>query len=232
MTVFGLGDLAFLGAAGGVERDPFFANVSLLLHGNGTNGSTTITDSSLTPKTVTAVGNAQISTSQSKFGGASIAFDGTGDGLTVQQTALGTADFTIETWIYYNNGSTGGTIFDCRLSDADGGNGFAFYRQANGALAVFFGAPTGQSGSLPNGTWHHVALVKSFGGVFSGYINGSQVFSFANTTNLVRATHKIGINHDNVNSGVNGYIDDFRITLGIARYTGNFTPPTAPFPDF
>ena len=53
-----------------VPVDPLFNNVSLLLHGDGTNGFTTITDSSPTPKTVTAVGNAQISTAQSKFGGA------------------------------------------------------------------------------------------------------------------------------------------------------------------
>jgi hypothetical protein len=60
-----------------VPVDPQFGSVSLLLHGDGTNGSTTITDNSPTPKTVTAVGNAQISTAQSKFGGASILFDGT-----------------------------------------------------------------------------------------------------------------------------------------------------------
>ena len=59
--------------------DPDFANVSLLLHGDGTNGSTTIVDSSSSSKTVTAVGDAQISTAQSKFGGSSIYFDGTGD---------------------------------------------------------------------------------------------------------------------------------------------------------
>jgi hypothetical protein len=56
------------------------SNVSLLLHGNGTNGSTTITDNSPSPKTVTAVGNAQISTAQSKYGGGSIAFDGFSNG--------------------------------------------------------------------------------------------------------------------------------------------------------
>jgi hypothetical protein len=53
------------------NTDPNFANVSLLLYGNGINGSTSITDNSPSPKTVTAVGNAQISTAkQSKFGGA------------------------------------------------------------------------------------------------------------------------------------------------------------------
>ena len=67
-------------------EDPYYGNVSLLLYGDGANGSTTITDSSPTPKTVTAVGNAQISTAQSKFGGASIAFDGAGDYLIVPST--------------------------------------------------------------------------------------------------------------------------------------------------
>ena len=94
----------------GSEKTPVdkqgIQNVSLLLHGNGTNGSTTITDSSPTPKTVTAVGNAQISTAQSKFGGASIAFDGTGDYATVPSASafdFGTADFTVEAWVYRNN---------------------------------------------------------------------------------------------------------------------------------
>jgi hypothetical protein len=81
--------------------DPNFANVSLLLYGNGINGSTSIIDSSPSPKTVTAFGNAQISTAQSKFGGSSIAFDGTGDYLTVPDNdnfALGNGNFTIECW--------------------------------------------------------------------------------------------------------------------------------------
>ena len=98
-----------------VATDPNFADVSLLLHGNGTNGSTTITDSSPSPKTVTAVGNAQISTAQSKFGGSSIAFDGTGDYLSVPNDGtlqMGSVDFTIEFWIYFNSLSGYQTPFD------------------------------------------------------------------------------------------------------------------------
>ena len=79
--------------------DEEFDKVSLLLHGDGTNGSTTIIDSSSSPKAVTAVGDAQISTAQSKFGGASIAFDGAGDWLTTPASnnfAFGIGDFTIE----------------------------------------------------------------------------------------------------------------------------------------
>jgi hypothetical protein len=82
--------------------DPQFGSVSLLLHGDGANGSTTITDSSRLTNTVTAVGDAQISTAQSKFGGASIAFDGSGDYLTISSSSalsIGSGDYTVEFWI-------------------------------------------------------------------------------------------------------------------------------------
>jgi hypothetical protein len=84
--------------------DEEFGNVSLLLHGDGTNGSTTIVDSSSSPKAVTAVGDAQISTAQSKFGGSSIAFDGTGDYLSISSnTALDLGStWTIEFFVYLN----------------------------------------------------------------------------------------------------------------------------------
>jgi hypothetical protein len=82
---------------GYIEGDRNFSNVSLLLHGDGTNGSTTIIDSSPSPKTVTAVGNAQISTAQSKFGGASLLFDGSGDGAII---STGLNDFTMTSNTY------------------------------------------------------------------------------------------------------------------------------------
>ena len=67
MSLIYINPYSFAGAA----TDPNFANVSLLLHGDGTNGSQTILDSSSTPKTVTVVGNTQISTAQSAFSGGS-----------------------------------------------------------------------------------------------------------------------------------------------------------------
>jgi hypothetical protein len=83
--------------------DPDFANVSLLLHMDGSNGSTTFPDSSSNGLTVTRYGNAQISTAQSKFGGASAYFDGAGDYLELPNpnTAIGAVagDFTIECWV-------------------------------------------------------------------------------------------------------------------------------------
>lgn len=84
-----------------VEADPYYNNVSLLLHGDGTNGSTTIVDSSPSPKTVTASGGVQISTAQSKFRSSSILFN-TGNLAigTAGQYAFGVSDLTIEMFIY------------------------------------------------------------------------------------------------------------------------------------
>jgi hypothetical protein len=91
--------------------DEYYDNVSLLLYGNGTNGSTTITDNSPSPKTVTAVGNAQISTAQSKFGGASIAFDGTGDYITVPDSSAFVLGLSNEPYTVFN-----GYIDDLRIT--------------------------------------------------------------------------------------------------------------------
>jgi hypothetical protein len=86
------------GSEQSIPDDPNYASVSLLLHMDGTNGSTVFTDLSPVPKVVTRFGDAQISTAQSKFGGSSAYFDGTGDYLTVASSAdfgFGTGDFTI-----------------------------------------------------------------------------------------------------------------------------------------
>ena len=82
--------------------DPNFANVSLLLHGDGANNSTTFTDSSSNNFTLSRVGDVKISTTQSKFGGSSIFFDGAGDYLTLANNSVFTfpSSFTVEAWVF------------------------------------------------------------------------------------------------------------------------------------
>jgi len=213
--------------------DPDFANVSLLLHGDGTNGSTTIIDSSPSPKTVTAVGDAQISTAQSKFGGASLAFDGSGDYLTIPPSvnmSLGTADFTIELWARFNTATSNGLFqlssgylnSQVRGPAAGGTNG--------GFWGIYHGTSFLQSNQVPSvNTWHHVAYVRS-SGITKLYVDGVQLISVSDSTNYADQYFTIGGWYSNINL-LNGYIDDFRITKGVARYVSNFTPPTAPFPD-
>jgi hypothetical protein len=230
--------------------DPNFANVSLLLHGDGANGSTTIVDSSPSPKTVTAVGNAQISTAQSKFGGASIAFDGTGDYLTVPDNAdfeFGAGDFTIEMWIYFASHSGNRVLIaKSNRNDAGGIGPFAVVINPDTKLKLLLSNSTGptsaiwvvdmtSANALSSNTWNHIACVRS-GNAFAIYINGAQEATATNSLTLVDNAQVLTIGALGYTSGTfvnffNGYIDDLRITKGIARYQSAFTPPTAPFPD-
>ena len=215
--------------------DEHYDNVSLLLYGDGTNGSTTITDNSPTPKTVTAVGNAQISTAQSKFGGASIAFDGGGDWLTTPGSssfAFGLADFTVELWLY-RSGSGQQHLYDARDAGFNDSR-ILLYLDSSSQLTYFSsGAARITTTSVPTlSTWVHVALCRASGNSRL-FLNGVQVGStFADTINIAAPTATVAIGASNSGSTpLSGYIDDLRITKGVARYTANFTPPTESFPD-
>ena len=222
-----------------IPVDPDFANVSLLLHGNGANGSTTIIDSSPTPKTVTAVGNAQISTAQSKFGGASILLDGAGDYLQSPSSTdfqLGTGDFTLELWIYSlgfagaPNFNDYGALFDYRTANVSQVNVLLTFLGSSTLVLYVNGATRIAGSAISTNTWTHVALSRT-SGTTKLFINGSQEGSnYADTNSYTSSVFRTGSNIAG-DAFFNGYIDDLRITKGIARYTSNFTPPTAPFPD-
>jgi hypothetical protein len=217
-------------------NDPFFSSVSLLLPMNGSDGSTTFTDSSSNGLTVTANGNAQISTAESKWGGASGIFDGTGDFIDASASASpdASSSFTLEFWIY-PSAVTGAdrAIFDSRGTNATGA-GFVWFINTSARLQVY-----GNNGVLysesssgvavgSSAGWQHVALVCS-GTTWTYWIDGSFAGSFTATATAPQRT-RIGARQDGA-AAYTGYIDDFRITKSVARYTSNFTPPTAPFPD-
>ena len=219
-----------------VPVDPVFNNVSLLLHGNGTNGSTTITDSSPTPKTVTAVGNAQISTAQSKFGGSSIAFDGTGDYIAIAEASdsftFGTENFTIEFWFYPSNLTGLTVIAEWRNVAGVQAGSLTLYRDSS--TLYFFELSNRITGTsaLTNAVFQHIALCKGSNSTRL-FVNGIQVGStYADTTSYL-APQSGSIYFGGLLGAFStaGFIDDLRITKGFARYTANFTPPTAPFPD-
>ena len=212
-----------------VEADPFFNNVSLLLHGDGANGSTTIVDSSPSPKTVTAVGDAQISTAQSKFGGSSLAFDGVGDALGIPTITIGANEsFTIESWIYKTaRGVSGYSLIVGNGSSTQVG----YDVTTEGSVFMYIGGGFGVVASgtaMTSNAWNHVAWVRNVDGCsiyVNGLLIGSGVRGSSFTFNVIGAYSTGGT------YGINGYIDDLRITKGVARYTSNFTPPTAPFPE-
>ena len=213
--------------------DPFFSSVSLLLPGDGANGSTSIIDRSPSPKAVTANGNAQISTAQSVFGGSSIAFDGNGDFLSVASTndlVFGTGNLTFEFWIY-PNALSAATLYDSRPFGING-NYFVIGIDSSNVILINVNAVTvlTSTSTCAAGQFTHVAVVRS-SGTLTIYISGVASGSVANSTNFLDSgiASRIGATVNNT-SYFNGFIDDLRATKGVARYTANFTPPTAPHP--
>jgi|SRR5450631_91643 len=213
--------------------DPYSANVSLLLHCDGTNGSTTFTDSSLNTKTITAVG-AILSTTSPKFGTAGF-YSSAADpshylyGTGSSDFSFGTGDYTVEFWINPITRPSLGYIY-CNSDTTNAANAVTIaLHPANGFLFTLGNNASFYSlGTVTNNTWYHVAVSRS-GTSVRAFINGTQVGSTGTDT----ATHTIGANAPYINGGVatgtNSYLDEIRVTKGIARYTSNFTPPAAAF---
>jgi hypothetical protein len=185
------------------------------------------------------VGNAQISTSVVKYGTGSLSFDGNGDYLTSASSpnfAFGTGDFTVEAWIYANalNGERGfiqtsATVGGLQTSYTDGIAIFA-NGPGNGLVAQVGGVSLSSGNVITTNAWYHVALTRNSGSCRM-FINGVLVAGpTTNASNLAGTNVCIG-GYYNTSFLWNGYIDDLRITKGVARYTANFTPPTEQLKD-
>ena len=209
--------------------DPYASNVSLHLKMDGANGSTTFTDSSPNALAVTAVGNAQISTTQSKYNGSAGYFDGTGDYLSIAANAaidLSSSDFAIEFWVR--------PAPKTNAVDAVFGYGnYACMFYHDGTNWTLEMSSTGSSNQLvitcavTLNTWQHIAIVRNGSSIVvykDGVSSATGTFTGAVTTNA--RILRIGDNGNSQN--INGYIDNFKITKGVARYTSAFTSPPIP----
>ena len=224
----------------GAGRAEFSTPVSVLLHGDGTNGSTTIIDE--TGKTVTAMGNTQISTVQSKFGGASILLDGTGDCATIPDSSdieLGSGDFTLECWV--NPSSVTGTFG--LLGKQDGTfafQGYVFYITTGGVINVsavtadnntnWTTTISSSAGAVATGSWQHVAAVRRSGTLYI-YVGGVQVATGAFSLTITNNTSglAIGALKTDGSFSFNGYVDELRIKQGEALYVADFIPQLQAF---
>jgi hypothetical protein len=204
------------------------ANTSLLL--NFTNAG--IYDAT-SKNDLETVGSVQISTAQSKFGGSSIYFDGTGDYLNFpssQLFGLETGDFTIEFWLYLNTVSGTQNLCDFRNATATEVAITLYMNLASPRLYVN-GADRITGGNLITGQWYYIALTRSSTST-KLFVDGTQSGSTYPDSNnyLTPRPLRIGTTNDGTSQfPLNAYIQDFRITKGYARYTSNFTPPTQAF---
>ena len=210
----------------------------LMLHMDGANDGTTFTDSSDSGRVVTANADVHTDTGEKKFGTASAQFDGTGDFLSASDSddwdIVGSADdYTIDFWCYFSSQSGDRQMVE-QYEDAsnrwslscNATTGFVFKAYTGGSAIVE--TPT-MGTSVPNSTWMHIALVK-YGDIYTIYKDGTN--TAATVTDSSTDTYSGLLRIGGYGAGSNwfhGYIDELRMSKGIARWTSAFTPPTAPY---
>jgi len=203
----------------------------LLLHCEGTDGSTTILDSA-TGKAVTAVGTAQIDTTNQKFNSASVWFDGNSDSLTLAASddfRFSTNDFTIDFWVYPNNFTNEMGIADALVNGGVGSRTDAFVlviAATTGKLRIFANNAysSATSGALTVSQWNHVEIAN-ISGTFKFFINGTLDATTTTVPNITSGGFVIGKYADAAAGYLDGWTDEYRVSKGIARHTDSFTPP-------
>jgi len=208
----------------------------VLLHFDGTDAATTFTDSNAggSAHTWTAAGNAQIDTAIKKFGTAGGLFDGTGDWITTNDHAdfaLGTSDFTIDCWFNCTaaTGSQENLAGQCDSGAADAS--FYIIRDTSDFI-VFASAAVNliSTTTFASSGWHHLAVVRS-GSTFTLYIDGvaedtgTSAVAMTNSSSAFR----IGAAGEVTSNPWTGSIDEFRLSVGIARWTADFNVELSPY---
>lgn len=237
-------------AAAGGATDPYWNNVQLLVKANGSDGGTTFTDSSQNGYSSPSVTGVTTSTTQAKFGTASMRFSvgNTANAyLTWPNTSTSVANFnlandtdnafTVEAWIYVTSTSTAGHIFEWGTGSTSRNVVFlnGAYPEvytdtaANGGLRV-----NNSTRAVTTNTWMHIAFVRNGSTDYRLYLDGNQCGSTYSGGIVFKGNSKfdVGMNVYSVSTGdrFQGYMDELRVTKGVARYTTTFTPPTAEFP--
>ena len=210
-----------------------------LLHFDGTNNSTTFTDD--VGNIWTPHGDSKLSTTNQKFGTASGYFDGTGDYISTPNSTsfqFGSGNFTIEYWIkaddwartynfVFSNRGTSTNVCGLLLGHDGNGRIIVFANTSGSTWNIFTGITF--SGNVSAGSWHHIALVRN-GSTWTGYVDGVAGTSQTSSATLSDNGSVLAIGGDiDGTFRIKGYVDELRITKGVARWTANFTPPTAPY---
>ena len=214
--------------------DANFSSVTLLLHGDGANGGTTFTDSSSNGVTVSRGGSTTTSTTQIKYGSSSLFFgSANGNYLSLSKNvgAGVNTNYTFEGWIYPTAASS--SAYSITFGNTSGSNVQLMNIYPGGEVGYYNGGTVYKSaaGKIAFNQWNHFAVVRRFNNTVNIYINGVDVGLSISDTNAVGINVIGGYGGSPTVYNVIGYMDDIRITPGVARYTGNFTPPTAAFPN-
>lgn len=227
---------------GSGTKDPYWDYVTLLTQFDGGNGSTVFADESNIGRSATILGSPFIdrSAGSSPYSGrtGSVRFNGSSDRISYNDTAdfEVTGDFTVECWVKTTTVTANQSVFG---KDANSGSTWASYNfSITNAGTWRFSVSTNNSGqdfnttfgSISINTWYHVAVVRSSGS-WSVYINGSRLMGPTATGNPYDGSGAFTIGQE-INTATsnwfNGWMADFRVYKGFAKYTANFTAPTEP----
>jgi hypothetical protein len=204
-------------------------NSTLLCHFNGQDGGKEIVDDGNTGHIVTLNGSAQTSTVAKTIGNCSLLLNGTTDYLTIPDHAdwdFGTGNFTIDTWIRFDDVTTNGKAQVCDIGDYSTTGVTVWWRQVDTNLYVRISGVNYTFSWNPSiNTWYHLAVVRT-GSSLLAFVGGSQIGSTASdSTNIAcSANPTIGFSNGAGNY-LDGYLDEFRISNS-ARWGANFTPST------
>lgn len=228
----------------GIIKQPTATGAVISSASVGVDGSTA---AMIARPAVTAVGNAQVSTTNSKFGAGSALFDGSGDYLSVSASEgfnFGTGAFTIEMFFRIPAGASAapnGKVLVSNENASWSAGAFTLYSLLSTTafrpslyvndFSTSTPILTPTSGDYRDDTWHHIAIVRQTGGAMSMYIDGTSVASATYTGNCGSSTRNLLIGHNLVSGReYTGGVADYRISK-FARYTSAFTPSAVPLPD-
>jgi hypothetical protein len=224
----------------GFYSPSYLGSVSTLLHFEGSDGSTTFTD--VKGKVYTS-SNATITTADFKFGSSCGSFGGSNSYITTPHSAnlvLSDGDYTVELWVKFDNFSNDYQCLFCKYGADDNAKSFQYnYSKSMNRLDFFIGNALHEFAvplDINVNTWHHIALVRA-GSTLYGFVDGLLLVKSEGAINnytdggyplyLARLPHSNPI----YQYQLNGKIDEFCLTKGVAKYTANFTPPTQAFLD-
>ncbi len=185
-------------------------------------------------KAWTPVGSAIATTTDPKFGAGCLYLGGSPDCLTGENSAdfdFGSGDFTIDWWektsgashlIFSRDQGNGGTYTPYGILDAN------LRMSSNGSSWDIVSAPT--IGTVDAGAWTHMAIVRS-GNNFYVFKNGEQAstWSSAAAPYAGESVFSLGRDRSGIFGTFTGYVDEFRISKGIARWTAGFSVPTSEY---
>ena len=182
-------------------------------------------------KTLTANGDAQVSTAQKKFGSGSLLLDGTGDYVSLASSndfGFTTGDFSVNFWVRLDAiGSGAQNLFDMRAGSASDPVPRIYTQSGNIYYDVGGTARITGSSALSATTWHHIALDRS-GTNTKLFVDGTQVGSTYTDSNDYGNIKPLIIGADYAGANAtDGYIDDFRVVKGASIYSSNFSAPTS-----